>query len=222
MTCVRKVVTALVSVPVTAETTAQGFIVRGNNQWGEMSNSEEDDGLAVSKHARSMQLSLRQMLKMPRLCTRATLDRVRGDLTPYKANPCVVQGASISKRSAGMTSLFDVVTTQISLVEQCGILDVATPPIQVILCRDATTLWRTSATRCDIFVDSWGDINAATDPRRWVTWWALDGSDDAGCLRGMDRCAGLSDQVKALQEQCDVLVNGLTQRFHVFLTSDGK
>ena len=82
-------VTALVVVPVTAETTAQGFIVRGNTQWEEMSHSEEDDAQAVLERARSMQLSVRQMLKMPRRCTRGTLDRVRGDLTPYKANPCV-------------------------------------------------------------------------------------------------------------------------------------
>ena len=132
------------------------------------------------------------------------------------------QGAGISKQSAGITSLLDVVTTQISLAEHCGVLDVATSPIWVIVCPDATPLRRTSATRYDVFVDCWGDIDAASDPRRWVTWWALDGPEDAGCLRGMDRCGGFNNEVKVLQEECDVLVNGVTHRFHVSLTGDGK
>ena len=115
MEYVRRVVTTVVGVLVTAETTAQGFIVRGNTHWEEMSDSEEDDAEAVLERARSMQFSVRHMLKMPRRCTRATLDRVRGDVTPHQGNPCIVQGAVISKRSPGITSLLDVVTTQISL-----------------------------------------------------------------------------------------------------------
>ena len=83
--------------------------MRGNTQWEETSEGEEDDAQAVLERARSKQLSVRQMLKMPRR-TGATLDRVRGDLTPYKANPCIVKGAGISKRSAGVTSLLDVMT----------------------------------------------------------------------------------------------------------------
>ena len=177
---------------------------------------------AVPEHARSMQWSARQLLRMPRRCTRSALDRVRGDLTPHKANPCVVQGAGISKRSAGITSLLHIMTTQISLAEKCGVIDVTTSPIQVIVCPDASPLWRTQATRRDFFLDCWGDIDAASDPRRWVTWLALHGSDNAGSLGRIDRCGGLNDQVKALQEDCNVLVKGVTHRFHGFLTGDGR
>ena len=41
-------------------------------------------------------------------------------------------------------------------------------------------------------------------------------------VAGVDPCGAFHDQVKVLQEECDLLMNGVTQRFHVFLTGDGK
>ena len=66
-----------------------------------------------------------------------------------------------------LTELTELVQPQVALAQKAGVLTV--PPrwrrIPVILCVDACPLWRTSATRADVFVGVWpGGPRAAGVP----------------------------------------------------------
>ena len=96
--------------------------------------------------------------------------------------------------------------------------------IPVVLCPDATPLWRTSATRCDVYVGCWkGGPAAAGQPHHWATWWVMDGGDDTHPLRAMDDTASLNAQVQAVESALDILVPGRgVARFRCHITGDGK
>ena len=103
----------------------------------------------VLRTARSMMLSLRQMLKVSRHCTREKLLQMRQAFTPYAATPVVVIGPGTKRRSGAFVSLTELVQHQVALAQRAGVLTV--PPgwrrILVIICVDACPLWRTSATQ---------------------------------------------------------------------------
>ena len=74
-----------------------------------------------------------------------------------------------------------------------------TNKVPVLVCMDATPLWRVGATRCDVFVGVRpGGLASAGNPDNWVTWWVMDGSDNRGCLCAMDAKAGLNAQIDHL------------------------
>lgn len=86
---------------------------------------------------------------------------------------------------------------------------------------DATTLWKTAATRGDVFVDCWGP-GAVGKPQYWAAWFLFDGGDDSVLLTLMDEAAQLSAQVLSV-EQLDILgPQGEVVGFQCFLTGDGK
>lgn len=62
--------------------------------------------------------------------------------------------------------------------------------VHVIICEDGTDCWRSSATRCDVFVDcrvvQGVAMNGVTKPGNWSTWWALDGCDSKEMLLNLD------------------------------------
>ena len=60
---------------------------------------------------------------------------------------------------------------------------------------DATPFWKTSATRCDIYLDCRQRLASAGTPSNWSTWWIMDGSDDADCLRHADVKAKMNGQL---------------------------
>ena len=104
-------------------------------------------------HARAMQLSMRQTLRLPRRCTRDELYEARRAITPYDAVAVSVRGHGGKKRAAAAVSLADLVGEQVRLAQEQGVF---TPPrgtnkIPVLVCTDATPLWRAAATRCDVF-----------------------------------------------------------------------
>jgi hypothetical protein len=190
---------------------------------------EEDstgkEAVRVWDLARRMGLSVRDTYKMARTCTRKELDLTRARLTPYNATTHRVTAANMPQRSAAVASLAAVVREQVRLAVACNTLARHNPSIWVLICPDATPLWHTSATKCDIFVHLWGGeeggVRAAGNPARWVMWWALDGPDDSHCLRAMDMAVDLNSAISALEDE-DLVVGGERVQFLCFLTGDGK
>ena len=137
-----------------------------------------------------------------------------------------VRGHGGKKRAAVAVSLADLVGEQVCLAQEQGVF---TPPrgtnkIPVLVCMDATPLWRAAATRCDVFVGVWpGGPASAGNPDNWVPWWVMDGSDDRGRLCAMDAEAGLNAQIEHLQSNCNVsLEDGTILGYEVGMTGDCK
>jgi hypothetical protein len=101
--------------------------------------------------------------------------------------------------------------------------------VRVIISPDATPIWRTSVTRCDVFVDVWASgADAAAKPSNWNTWFLFDGADDAVCLETFADITRLNAQVRELQDASKhwVSVDGGHETqvagFECYLTGDGK
>lgn len=71
--------------------------------------------------------------------------------------------------------------------------------VRLIICADATSMWRTSATRCDVLLEAHKDCGASGKPKNWDTWWILDGTDDETSLRAVDVKAQLNNQLLDIQ-----------------------
>ena len=189
---------------------------------GDDSDTPVEEAASLVERMIDMQGSVRQLYKLPRTCLRADLDKARRHMRPYTAHPIAVFGNAMSQRAAAAVPLWDVVSTQVALAQQCQMPPPTDTKIKVIVAPDATPLWRTSATRCDVYVHVWGTPSRASDVRRWATWWALDGPDDGRCLRAVDRLAGLDREVEDLEQDRDIMWGGTRYTFEVFVTGDGK
>ena len=137
-----------------------------------------------------------------------------------------VRGHGGKKRAAAAVPLANLVGEQVRLAQEEGVF---TPPrgtnkIPVLLCADATPLWRVAATRCDVFVGVWtGGHASAGNPDHWVTGWVMDGSEDRGRLCAMDAEAGLNAQIEHLQSHRNVpLEDGTVLGYVLGMTGDGK
>ena len=89
------------------------------------------------------------------------------------------------------------------------------------MCPDAKPLWRTIATRWDVYV--WyleGGLAAASHPHCWPTCCVTDNVDDTLPLRATNANASLNDQVQAM-ELCTVPGHGVA-RFTCHSTRDSK
>ena len=197
---------------------------RMDNAGEVMAAAADVNGYAVDvlRRARAMQLSMRQTLRLPRRCTRDELY----DKACANAVRCRVRGHGGKKRAAAVVSLADLVGEQVRLAQEQGVF---TPPrgtnkIPVLVCADATPLWRAAATRYDVFVGVWpGGLASAGNVDNWVTWWVMDGSDDRGRLCAIDAEAGLNAQIEHLQSNCNVpLEDGTVLGYEVGMTGDGK
>lgn len=183
------------------------------------------EALRVIKLARSMLLSIRQMHRLPRRCPLRSIYAVRASLMPYTAETVALRAGIITQRAGAVAPLAAVIGTQVALAVARGEFEIPTwhTHLWVILCADATPLWRTSATRCDLHVVCWaGGPKAAGDPGKWVTWWAMDGPDDAGCLRVMDVRGDLWKSVHEVETTVTVQNGGLTLGCKCLITGDGK
>ena len=183
------------------------------------------EAIRVIRLSRSMMLSVRQMYRLPRACPKRCLTQVRISLTPYTAEVVALRAGIITQRAGAVAPLAAVISAQLSLAVARGEFEI--PPwhaeLWVILCADATPLWRTSATRCDVHVVCWkGGPAAAGDPGKWATWWAMDGPDDAGCLRVMDTRGGLWSMVADVEATLTVQSGPISLRCKCFITGDGK
>ena len=109
------------------------------------------------------------------------------------------------------------------MAETLGELQVETENIWIVMCPDATALWRTSDTKINAFVNCWASAFSATgDIHKWVMWACMDGPNDAARLEALDETAGLNAQSIHLRESCTFCVKNETKKFQRKLTTDGK
>ena len=165
---------------------------------------EEDrlaDALRILTLYRAQHLSCATALKMERRCTKEKLYTTKQSLRPFHAIPVVVSTVTKRDRAAAKVSLKDVVSTiiMIEIAEAPGQLQVPADPIKVIVATHAAPLWKSSATRANVFVDVWGGPEAAGNPALWGTWWAMDGPDDIAYLQAMDYCGRLNEEIEGLE-----------------------
>ena len=161
----------------------------------------------------------------PRHCCWRDVADMRGQLTAYHAQPLFVKPAEGQPRVAAAATLRDVVMSCLELAQATEELEMPScGEIPVVLCPDATLLWRTSATRCDVYVGCWkGGPAAAGQPHQRATWWVMDGGDDTHPLRAINDTASLNAQVQAVESALDILVPGHgVARFRCHITGDAK
>ena len=194
---IRDVVGAVLGdADIVVRATGNGIVIESNNH--EVRDDDEqhvsEEVIQVLQTAHQMSLSTRNMLKLERNCTRRELMQGRSKLLPYVATALEVSSGVVSRRSAAVCPLLEVVQSQLTLSRACGTFNIPRQDrLLIIICADATPLWQTSATKCDIHVTVWSEgVAAAGDVRRWATWWALDGPDDTHCLRAIDTKANLN------------------------------
>ena len=148
----------------------------------------------------------------------------RNGLMPYRAKPYTICTSVLRMRAAACVPLGALVATQVLLGAGAGAVPHFLGPrrtILIVLIADATPLWKTSATRCDVGVCVWGDPGTMGDMRRWALWWCTDGPYDAACMRAVDVAAGLNGQVVDLQSEGGEL-SGEHVDFVCVLSGDGK
>ena len=204
-----------------------GVFTQPLDGWGDM-DATEVQAARVWRFGRQHSLSLRALHKTPRSCTHADLVSMRGRLQMFSARPVEVSSSLVRKKAGAIVRLRKIILAHIAVAEKLG--GVVLSPraridrkIWVILCADATPLWKSSATRCDVYVDIWGPPSCASQAGRWSTWWAVDGGDDAHTLRMMDWHAQLNAQVvDVLGMTCAVGWGGGLYHFDVYITGDGK
>ena len=112
--------------------------------------------IALWATGRRLKLSIRQMLALPRECTRRDLAEARTRLTPYSTTTYAINGPNmIERRCAATATLEDLVFTQLKVAETLGELELEIEKIWMLICPDATSLWHTSVTKIDVFVNCW-------------------------------------------------------------------
>ena len=190
---------------------------------------EDAAALAVLRQARQLGISMRGLLKLPRGCTREELMAERRKVTPYTGLAYVVRASAGRRRCGAAHPLDSLVSAQATLAAAEGELADGwgfgfEGRIPILICADATPLWRSSATRCDVHVGfRAGGPQKAGDPSTWTTWWTIDGGDDAAWLRAMDNSAGLNAEVAAMDDHGSAPIGGgRCTGFMSFVTGDGK
>ena len=179
--------------------------------------------IGVWKWVSRLRSSRSQMYKRPRDCTREHLDCARTALTLYSARTWVLSGGGLHQQSAATHTLEDVVYARLPLAREAEDLRMSTQKIWAVICPDATTLWRTSVTKCDVFLHYWGDgIQAASDINCWAMWFSLNRPDDGCCLVTIDLEAKLSEQVHHLQSECTYYRQGVRKDFECIFMCDGN
>lgn len=148
----------------------------------------------IKRRHRQAHLSIRTLKRTIRRCSWRCVLRVRDELTPYRARTASVRPGLGRARVMSWVDLKDILRAQVAVADAQGdLVDDMKGPLKLIICADATPMWKTSATRCDVFLDcrrtKWGGnvlplpIRATTGacgrPANWSTWWIMDGSDDA-------------------------------------------
>lgn len=185
-------------------------------------DESEDEAAAVLHEARAMHLSMRNIYRLRRSCRRSTLRRVRKSLLPYRPRLVTFQPGLGRERAGSVVDLRELVEARVVLAEAAGCVQMTRgDSVWVIIAFDGTQVWKSGITRCDVFVDLYGDKTRARLPSSWSTWFIFDGPDDAGPLCIADRRAKLNSMVVELE------ANGLEifgKRYKVicFVTGDGK
>ena len=99
-------------------------------------------------NGRRLNLSIRQKLALPRKCTRLDYAEARTRVTPYSTTTYAINGANIIERWCEViTTLEDLVFTQLMIEDTLGELQVETEKVLISIGLDAAALWHTSISR---------------------------------------------------------------------------
>ena len=168
----------------------------------------------------SMHLSQRALLRMPRRCTQRDLRTVRQRIMPYFPQTTIVKSTTGRNRAAAHVPLQSIVQNAISMARVIG----KPPPSGVaiiVISVDATSLWKASSTRADVWVNVWGGAKYASKVKLWASWFCMDGGDEQAFLRSLDISANLNQEVRDVEEDV-VLFQNQFLTCTVILTGDGK
>ena len=117
--------------------------------------AQEHEALSMLPMACSMHLSQRALLRMPRRCTQRDLRTVRQRIMPYFPQATIVKSTTGRNRAAAHVPLQSIVQNAISMARVIG----KPPPSGaaiVVISVEATSLWKASSTRADVWVNVWG------------------------------------------------------------------
>ena len=113
------------------------------------------EALSKLRMACSMHLSQRALLRMPRRCTQRDLRTVRQRIMPYFPQTTIIRSTTHCNRADADVPLQSIVHDAISMARVIG-----KPPSSgvaiVVISLDATSLWKASSTRADVWVKVWG------------------------------------------------------------------
>jgi hypothetical protein len=102
-------------------------------------------------------LSWRTLKTLTRQCTWREVAQLRRELTLYQAKTASVSPGEGRQRVFSWTSLTDVLKALVNTARASGTMSVSrNQTVSLIVCTDATSLWKTSATRCDVYLDIYG------------------------------------------------------------------
>ena len=91
----------------------------------------------------------------------------------------------------------------------------------VVISVHATSLWKASSTRADVWVNVWGGAKYASKVKLWASWFCMDGGDEQAFLTSLDIWANLNQEVRDMEEDVVLFQNQFLPCI-VILTGDGK
>ena len=175
---------------------------------------------------RRLKSPMRHMLVLPRECTRRDHAEACITLTPYPTTTYAITCASmIEWRCAAITTLEDLLFTQLKMAETLWELQMETEEIWILICPDATALWHTSVTKIGVFVNCWASrVSAAWHSHKRLMWACMNGPDDAAWLHAFYEDAGLNAQAIQLQEICTFRVKNQAKKFQcrLMMVTNGR
>ena len=161
-----------------------------------------------------------EALSMLGRCTQRDLRTVRQRIMPYFPQTTIVKSTTGRNRAAAHVPLQSIVQNAISMARVIG----KPPPSGVaiiVISVDATSLWKASSTRADVWVNVWGGAKYASKVKLWASWFCMDGGDEQAFLRSLDISANLNQEVRDVEEDV-VLFQNQFLTCTVILTGDGK
>ena len=124
-----------------------------------------------------MHLSQRALLRMPRRCTHRDLTTVRQRIMPYFPQATIVRSTTGRNGAAAHVHLQSIVHNAISMARVIAKPHSSGVAI-VVISSDATSLWKASSTRADVWVNVWGGATHASKVKLWASWFCMDGGDE--------------------------------------------
>ena len=142
---------------------------------------------------------------------------------PYIPQATIVRSTTGCSGAAAHVPLQSIVHNAISMARVIG----KPPPSGVVIVvnsADATSSWKASSTRADVWVNVWGGgggAKYALKVKLWASWFCMDGGDEQAFLRSLDISANLNQEVRDVEEEVVIFqIQFLT--CIVILTGDGK
>ena len=138
---------------------------------------------------------------------------VRQRIMPYFPQATIVKSTTVRNRAAAHVPLQSIVQNAISMARVIG----KPPPSGVaivVIAVDATSLWKASSTRADVWVNVWGGAKYASKVKLWASWFCMDGGDEQAFLRSLDISANLNQEVRDVEEDVPFMNRPFESEMH--------